>query len=124
MTDTVVVKISQLKVLLGLTTTDFDAQLGLIIEMVVNNLRFKLGLSASDTFPIEMNYIAYEVCVKRFNRLKNEGMKSYSQEGESITFDDTDFDDYLADIEDWKRRNKVDKKTLGTLSFVNPFGYR
>lgn len=124
MADAVVVKISQLKVLLGLTTTDFDAQLGLIIEMVVNNLRFKLGLSASDTFPTEMNFIAYEVCVKRFNRLKNEGMKSYSQEGESITFDDTDFDDYLADIEDWKRRNKVDKKTLGTLSFVNPFGYR
>lgn len=124
MTDAVVVKISQLKVLLGLTTTDFDAQLNLIIEMVVNNLRFKLGLSASDVFPMEMNFIAYEVCVKRFNRLKNEGMKSYSQEGESITFDDTDFDDYLADIEDWKRRNKVDKKTLGTLSFVNPFGYR
>ncbi|ETA74158.1 phage head-tail connector protein [Ligilactobacillus equi] len=124
MADVAVVKISQLKVLLGLTTTDFDAQLGLIIEMVVNNLRFKLGLSASDTFPTEMNFIAYEVCVKRFNRLKNEGMKSYSQEGESITFDDTDFDDYLADIEDWKRRNKVDKKTLGTLSFVNPFGYR
>lgn len=124
MADAVVVKISQLKVLLGLTTTDFDAQLSLIIEMVVNNLRFKLGLSASDAFPMEMNFIAYEVCVKRFNRLKNEGMKSYSQEGESITFDDTDFDDYLADIEDWKRRNKVDKKTLGTLSFVNPFGYR
>lgn len=124
MAEGAVVKISQLKVLLGLTTTDFDAQLGLIIEMVVNNLRFKLGLSSSDTFPMEMNFIAYEVCVKRFNRLKNEGMKSYSQEGESITFDDTDFDDYLADIEDWKRRNKVDKKTLGTLSFVNPFGYR
>lgn len=119
-----VVKLSQLKVLLGLTTSDFDAQLGLIIEMVVNNLRFKLGLRASDTFPMEMNFIAYEVCVKRFNRLKNEGMKSYSQEGESITFDDTDFDDYLSDIEEWKRRNETDKRTLGKLSFVNPFGYK
>lgn len=124
MAEGAVVKISQLKVLLGLTTTDFDAQLGLIIEMVVNNLRFKLGLSSSDTFPMEMNFIAYEVCVKRFNRLKNEGMKSYSQEGESITFDDTDFDDYLTDIEEWKRRNETDKRTLGKLSFVNPFGYK
>lgn len=121
MAEPVVVKISQLKILLGLNTTDFDAQLNLIIEMVVNALRFKLGLSASDSFPMEMNFIAYEVCVKRFNRIKNEGMKSYSQEGESITFDDTDFDDYLDDIAEWRRRNERDNRTLGKARFVDIF---
>lgn len=121
MAEGAVVKISQLKTLLGLNTVDFDAQLNLIIEMVVNALRFKLGLSASDSFPMEMNFIAYEVCVKRFNRLKNEGMKAYSQEGESITFDDTDFDDYLDDIAEWKRRNERDNRTLGKAKFVDIF---
>ncbi|MCQ2076387.1 MAG: phage head-tail connector protein [Bacteroidaceae bacterium] len=121
MAEPVVVKISQLKILLGLNTTDFDAQLNLIIEMVVNALRFKLGLSASDSFPMEMNFIAYEVCVKRFNRIKNEGMKSYSQEGESITFDDTDFDDYLDDIAEWKRRNERDNRALGKAKFIDIF---
>lgn len=121
MTNGVVVKISQLKILLGLNTTDFDAQLSMIIEMVVNALRFKLGLTANDSFPMEMNYIAYEVCVKRFNRVKNEGMKSYSQEGESITFDDTDFDDFLDDIAEWKRRNERDNRTLGKAKFIDIF---
>lgn len=121
MAEPIVVKISQLKTLLGLNTTDFDAQLNLIIEMVVNALRFKLGLSASDSFPMEMNFIAYEVCVKRFNRIQNEGMKSYSQEGESITFDDTDFDDYLDDIAEWKRRNERDNRTLGKAKFIDIF---
>lgn len=115
------IKLSQLKSLLGLTTTDFDAQLNLITELVMDALRFKLGLTESDPFPAELKYIGYEVSVKRFNRLKNEGMKSYSQEGESITFDDTDFDDYLDDINEWKRRKKVDEKSLGTVYFLNPF---
>ncbi len=115
------IKLSQLKSLLGLTTTDFDSRLSLITELVMDALRFKLGLTESDPFPTELKYIGYEVSVKRFNRLKSEGMKSYSQEGESITFDDTDFDDYLDDIEEWKRRKKVDEKSLGTVYFLNPF---
>lgn len=121
MADEIVVKLTKLKTLLGLTTTDFDSQLSFISELVVNALRFKLGLKGSEPFPMELCYIAYEVSVKRFNRLKNEGMKSYSQEGESITFDDTDFDDYLDDINEWKRRKKVDEKSLGTVYFLNPF---
>lgn len=118
---TPLIKLSQLKSLLGLTTTDFDARLNLIMELVMDALRFKLGLTESDPFPAELKYIGYEVSVKRFNRFKNEGMKSYSQEGESITFDDTDFDDYLDDINEWKRRKKVDEKSLGTVYFLNPF---
>lgn len=118
---TPLIKLSQLKSLLGLTTTDFDTRLNLITELVMDALRFKLGLTESDPFPAELKYIGYEVSVKRFNRLKNEGMKSYSQEGESITFDDTDFDDYLDDINEWKRRKKVDEKSLGTVYFLNPF---
>lgn len=121
MADLPVVKLTQLKNLLGLTTADFDTRLNLIAELVVNALRFKLALKETEPFPNELNYIAYEVCVKRFNRFKNEGMKSYSQEGETITFDDTDFDDYLDDIEEWKRRKKVDEKSLGTVYFLNPF---
>lgn len=120
----VVVKLTQLKTRLGITTSDFDSQLNFIAEMVTNALRFKLGLEANTPFPSELNYIAYEVAVKRFNRLKNEGMQSYSQEGESITYNSNDFDEFLDDINEWKRRKAVDKRTLGTVMFLNPFGYR
>ena len=79
-----------LKTMLQLSTDKMDSVLELIIKNTVAQARFKLGLIAEEEFPTELSYIPLEVCVKRYNRLKNEGMSSYSQEGESITFDNTD----------------------------------
>lgn len=114
------VELSDLKTMLGLTTSNSDDVLNLIINNTMQALRFKLGLNASDAFPSELDWVALEVCVRRFNRLKNEGMSSYSQEGESITFQSDDFNDFQKDIDEWKANNNS-KHVKPKAQFINPF---
>lgn len=116
-----VIDLAELKTMLGLADDTRDALLNLIIKTTVQALRFKLALAPSEPFPSDLSYIALEVCVKRFNRLKNEGMASYSQEGESITFNSNDFDDFQADIDAWKERNGKNAQTLGRGFFFDPY---
>ena len=99
--------LEDLKTMIGLlpSNTSFDETLGLIISNTNLQLKFKLGLKPTEMVPTELAYIPMEVCVKRFNRLKNEGMTSYSQEGETISFNSNDFDDFLDDIAEWKKNN-------------------
>ena len=119
-----VIDLAELKTMLGLADDTRDALLNLIIKTTVQALRFKLALVLSEPFPSDLSYIALEVCVKRFNRLKNEGMTSYSQEGESITFNSNDFDDFQADINAWKERNGKNAQTLGRGYFFDPYKRR
>lgn len=116
-----VIDLAELKTMLGLADDTRDTLLNLIIKNTVQALRFKLALASSEEFPSDLSYIALEVCVKRFNRLKNEGMASYSQEGESITFNSNDFDDFQADIDAWKERNGKNAQTLGQGCFFDPY---
>ena len=113
------VSLDELKTMLQLKTDSMNATLDLIIKNTVAQTRFKLGLVSEEKFPSELNYIPLEVCVRRYNRLKNEGMSQYRQEGESITFDNTDFDDFLDDIAAWRRQREG--KSLGNVRFVNPY---
>ncbi|MCC4339934.1 hypothetical protein DKZ22_05845 [Limosilactobacillus reuteri] len=113
--------LQNLKVMLGIKNDDRDALLKLIIDNTDQALRFKLELTKDKKIPGELGYIELEVSVRRFNRLQNEGMSQYSQEGESITFNSSDFDDFLDDIDLWKRRNQKDVKSLGAVSFINPY---
>lgn len=53
--------------------------------------------------PPEFEYISYEVTLKRFNRIGNEGMQSFSQEGLSMAFPDSDFAEYKDVIDEYKR---------------------
>ena len=110
--------LEDLKTMIGLlpSNTSFDETLGLIISNTNLQLKFKLGLKPTEMVPTELAYIPMEVCVKRFNRLKNEGMTSYSQEGETISFNSNDFDDFLDDIAEWKKNNGA-----GLLTTVDPF---
>ena len=101
--------LKNLKTMLGLKDNDQDALLNLIITNTDHALCFKLE---SKTVPPELDYIELEVSVRRFNRIRNEGMTAYSQEGESITF---------KDINLWKRRNQKDVQTLGKVQFINPY---
>ncbi|MGN1284319.1 MAG: phage head-tail connector protein, partial [Candidatus Limosilactobacillus intestinavium] len=84
--------LDDLKTMLALKSDQQNGILKLIISNTEQALRFKLELSTDEELPSELGYIELEVCVRRFNRLKNEGMASYSQEGESITFNSSDFD--------------------------------
>ena len=113
--------LQDLKTMIGLSfsNTSFDEILGLIISNTNLQLKFKLGLKPTEMVPTELAYIPMEVCVKRFNRLKNEGMTSYSQEGETISFNSNDFDDFLDDIAEWKKNNGA-----GLLTTVDPYRRR
>lgn len=112
-------ELSKLKIYLGLTddNSDFDKILKLIIENTELQLKFKLSLTDDiDLIPKELGYIPLQVEVKRFNRLKNEGMTSFTQEGESITFNANDFDEFKSDIDEWKKLNGN-----STLITVDPY---
>ncbi|WP_242509602.1 phage head-tail connector protein [Ligilactobacillus salivarius] len=102
--------------MLQLETTDQDGLLKLIMKNTTKALRFKLGLSSGKEFPQELDYIVLEVCVRRYNRLKNEGMASYSQEGESITFKSDDFDDFLSESINLRWGAKTDSDLIATLN--------
>lgn len=81
------------------------------LEIIERRTKERLtSLLSAEKVPDEFDYISYEVTLKRFNRVGNEGMKQYSQEGLSMVFPDSDFDEYKSVIEDWKNQNDEDSK--------------
>ncbi|EPC24515.1 phage head-tail connector protein [Lacticaseibacillus paracasei] len=118
------ITLADLKTMMEIKTDAQDDVLNLIITNTTKALRFKLGLKPTEDFPEELSYIALEVCVRRYNRRKNEGMTSYEQEGQSFTFKSNDFDDFDNDINDWKESNGKNAKSLGTVSFISGYPKR
>lgn len=55
----------------------------------------------TEEIPTELSYIYDEVCIKRFNKLGNEGMDKYTQEGMTLEFSSSDFDEFKNDIDNW-----------------------
>lgn len=78
--------LDDLKVLLDIPVdeTELDGKLNLIIRNAERQVLSYLP-SGTEPVPEALEYIVCEMAVTRFNRLGNEGMSSYSQEGESIT---------------------------------------
>ena len=113
--------IDKIKTLLGLKDNDQDNLLNVIIENTEQALCFELSV---DEVPKELDYVLVEVAIKRFNRLKDEGMTSYSQEGESITFNSSDFNDFNSDIQQWRADNNKNERSLGKVHFINPYEVR
>ena len=116
-----VVSLDDLKTMLQLTTDKQDSLLKLIIKNTEQALSFKLSLSEDESIPEDLAFIALEVCVRRYNRISNEGMASYSQEGQSITFNSSDFDDFMDDINAWREQNGKNVRSLGHVQFFNPY---
>lgn len=94
-----------------------DEKIEVIERRTIDRLKSLLKVSL---IPEEFEYISYEVTLKRFNRVGNEGMKSYSQEGLSMAFPDSDFEEYQAEIDEFKRRDEEDlyKSKRGRFKFV------
>lgn len=115
------VTLGNLKTMLQLKTDKQDDLLSLIIKNTEQALRFKLSLTKDEKIPEDLAFIALEVCVRRYNRISNEGMASYSQEGESITFNSSDFDEFMDDIDSWREQNGKNVKSLGKVQFFNPY---
>lgn len=112
-------ELTDLKTMLQIKDNKRDDILNLISKNTESALCFKLG---EKKVPDELSYIALEVAVKRYNRIANEGMSQYSQEGESITFNSNDFDEFVDDIDQWKNNNDKKPKSLGGVAFINPYG--
>lgn len=105
--------LDNLKMMLGITDTDLDAKLNLIISLTTSRLKSLLG--GIDP-PTELDYIITEVAIIRFNRIGSEGLTSHSLEGESLSFKDSDFDGYASDIQAFLDRQK--DSTRGKVRFI------
>lgn len=107
-------QLDKLKIALQITENEYDDLLQLYLDDATDFL--KLRLSVHD-LPDEMQAIVRGAAVKKFNRFKNEGMASYSQDGESITFSSNDFDEWSNEIEQWKN----DHNNVNQGMWVNPY---
>jgi len=95
--------------------TDPDEKLTLIIDNASSQLLSYLT-AGTEEVPEVLEYIVIELSVARFNRIGNEAMSSYSQEGESITYNSDDISPYLSAIEAWN--SKQDGNTKGVVRFI------
>lgn len=105
----------KVKTALQLKSDEYDNLLELYLEDASDAL--KLLLSVQEDLPAELEHIVRAVAVKKFNRLKNEGMSSYSQDGESITFNSNDFDDFKDEIDQYRK----DNNGLNQGMWTNPY---
>ena len=105
----------EIKRTLEITDTELDSQLNDFIKRITDRLLLRLGVPA---LPVELQFIVVECTVKRFNLKGNEGMSSYSQEGESITYSNL-LDEYQEDIALWvHNKNKSVDTDIGVVRFI------
>ena len=98
--------LENVKALLG-NPKNIDDKLNVIIELTQKRLGNLLSVKE---VPKELEYIVVEVSVIRFNRIGSEGVSSHSVEGESMSFNDDDFDSYDKDIRSWLNNQSDLKK--------------
>ena len=98
--------LENVKELLG-NPKNIDDKLNVIIELTQKRLGNLLSVKE---VPEELVYIVVEVSVIRFNRIGSEGVSSHSVEGESMSFNDDDFDSYDKDIRSWLNNQSDLKK--------------
>lgn len=94
-----------------------DDKLEVIEKRTRERLASLLGVSV---IPDSLEYIVFDVTNKRFNRVGQEGMSSYSQEGLSMAFPDSDFSEYGSEIDSFKRKDDEDlyKPKRGGFYFI------
>jgi len=107
--------LEDVKVLLDIADSDLDAKLNLIIANAEKRVLAYLP-STVTVVPDALSYIVTELSVARFNRIGNEGMDSYSQEGESISYGESDISPYLSAIQAYL--NGLEDNTKGVVTFL------
>lgn len=113
--------LDDVKILLGFAPEDVqwsDVTLTSRLNLIIKNAESRV-LSylphEIKAVPVSLEYIVTEIAVARFNRIGNEGMSAYSQEGESITYGD-DISPYLPAIQAWNEHQK--ESTKGRVRFL------
>lgn len=94
-----------------------DDKLEVIERRTRERLASLLGVSVT---PESLEYIVFDVTNKRFNRIGQEGMTSYAQEGLSMAFPDSDFSEYQNEIDEFKRKDQEElyKPKRGGFKFI------
>lgn len=110
-------ELNKVKIALQIDDDKFNDLLNLYLEDATSFLKLRLSLDDKDDLPSMMKSIVREVAVKKFNRFKNEGMSSYSQDGEAITFNANDFDEWNDEINQWRKDHH--QRNVGM--WVNPY---
>ncbi|MGX7701051.1 phage head-tail connector protein [Enterococcus mundtii] len=89
---------------------ELDKQLADFIKRISSQLCVRFGFLES--VPAALNYIVVECTIKRFNRKGNEGMSSYGQEGESISYGSLldEFEDDISAYKEKQRENSVPRR--------------
>ena len=117
-------QLKKLKTALQIKDDSKDDLLDLYLQDAQDFLSLRLSLRDDEELPDAMLAIVRGAAVKKYNRFKNEGMKSYSQEGESITFDASDFDEWADEIAQWRKENGKDLSGGSRGMWVNPYEIR
>ena len=107
--------LENLKLLLGIPADDTELDGKLLLIVKNTTARLKLLLGGIDP-PEEMDHIILDVAIMRFNRIGSEGLSSHSVEGESLSFSDSDFDGFSAEIQAWIDGQK--ESTRGKVRFI------
>ena len=107
--------LDEIKRTLEIDDNSLDAQLEDFKGRITDRLLLRIG---EKFVPHELSFIIIETTVKRFNLKGNEGMSTYSQEGESIKFNDL-LDEYKDDIALWiSNRDREGDANIGVVRFI------
>lgn len=108
--------LEEVKRSLEVDNEELDKQLADFIKRISSQLCVRLG--SLESVPAALNYIVVECTIKRFNRKGNEGMSSYGQEGESISYGKLldEFEDDISAYKEKQRENSVPRR--GVARFV------
>lgn len=114
---------SAIQARLDLSDAVFDKSRERINQILIDTQeQFLIKLKgAAATVPNELGYIVRSVVVKRYNRFKNEGMSSYGQEGQSISYETDDFAEFEDDYQQWIDDHAEDSADKHKIRFLNPY---
>lgn len=101
--------IDQVQSIMMLSDEAFELERESVTKIISNvETRLLLRLKGKvNSVPNDLSFIVVDVAIKRINRRKNEGMSSYGQEGETVTYEsnNSDFAEFDDDIKAWLDTN-------------------
>ena len=98
--------------MLGLANVDDGAVINVIedcVDVATSRLLIRIG---ADAVPEQLGYIVREVAVRRYNRIGSEGVASHTVEGESMSWNEDDFEPFEADINAYLAANHAGRPKI------------
>ena len=110
------IDVERIQTLLGVTFDDADKGR---VEVYITEAKqaimvyIQQYLPDDAEFPTELNYLVDHLVLAKYNKFHNEGLKSISEEGLTLSFNSNDLKDYMDDIQAWIDRNSDGKDLMG-----------